>query len=56
MNLNPRQPLWLPAGSVRAIMALALVAAVVAVDPSKAADMAAVVVAFYFASKVATNK
>lgn len=54
--LNPRQPLFLPPGSVRSIIALVLVAAVVAVQPDKAAELASVVVAFYFASKVAASK
>lgn len=53
--MNPKQPLWLPPGSIRAVMALLLVAAAVVYDPAKAAELAAVVVAFYFASKLAAG-
>ncbi len=54
---NPKQPLWLPQGSVRAILALVLVTAVVAlaflglITADRLVELAAVVVAFYFAGK-----
>jgi hypothetical protein len=49
---NPRQPLWLPAGSVRAIMALGLVGAIIAgVGGDPVSTLAAAVVAFYFGQK-----
>jgi hypothetical protein len=37
-------------------MALGLVAAAVVVQPDKAAELAGIVVAFYFASKAVTSK
>lgn len=55
--LNPKQPLWLPQGSVRAILALVLVIAVVGlsfaalVDPEKLVELAVMVIAFYFGAK-----
>lgn len=47
------QPLWLPKGSVRAILALGLVAAVViGAGGDVIQTLATAVVAFYFGSKV----
>lgn len=56
--MNPRQPLWLPPGSVRAILALMLVTATIALaflgllDPGTMATLATAAVAFYFGQKV----
>lgn len=50
--LNPKQPLWLPQGSVRALMAIALVAAVIAgLGDGPVETLATAVVAFYFGTK-----
>lgn len=55
--LNPRQPLWLPAGSVRAILALLLVLAVIAmgfmgrIDAKELLPLASLVVGAYFVNK-----
>jgi hypothetical protein len=55
--MNRSQPLWMPRGSVRAILALALVAALIALVlsgqaiPDAFAPIVASVVAFYFAGK-----
>jgi len=57
---NPKQPLWLPQGSVRAILALGLVGSVVflavigTVDATRVVELASIVAAFYFAGKAAT--
>lgn len=47
------QPLWLPKGSVRAILAIALVAAVIiGTGGDVIQTLATAVVSFYFGSKV----
>lgn len=49
---NKNQPLWLPKGSGRLIMALALVAAVIAqLGGDTVATLATAAVAFYFGVK-----
>jgi len=50
---DPKQPLWLPPGSVRALLALSLVGALIAFDPTKIGELAAVAVGFYFAKALA---
>jgi tryptophan-rich sensory protein len=60
--LNPQEPLWLPPGSVRAIIAIILVAvfAVVAIRSAitiEAKDLVTIVIlvlGFYFIAKAAT--
>jgi hypothetical protein len=55
--MNRSQPLWMPRGSVRAILALTLVFALIALVlagqpiPEPFAPIVASVVAFYFAGK-----
>lgn len=50
---NKSQPLWLPRGSVRAILAIALVAAVIVGTGGDVIEtLATAVVAFYFGAKV----
>lgn len=57
MTFDPKQPLWLPQGSVRAILAIALIVSAVAlafagkVDPAKIVELAVLVAAFYFAAR-----
>lgn len=59
--IDPKQPLWLPAGSVRAIIALVLVAVFailairssVSVDPKDFANVVILVVGAYFVAKAA---
>jgi len=62
MMFDPKQPLWLPAGSIRAILALLLVT-VVCVMAMQARitgeaflTIASAVVAFYFGAKLAASK
>ena len=55
MKFNNSQPLWMPQGSVRAILALLIVVAVVAVAPDQVADLAKIVVPAYFVAKVAND-
>lgn len=51
---DPKQPLWLPAGSVRAIIALVLVGAVVLSAPADAiVRIGELVVTAYFVTKAA---
>lgn len=58
---NANQPLWLPPGSVRAILALVLVLAVVAlafagrIDAKEILPLASLVVGAYFVQKAATT-
>jgi hypothetical protein len=47
------QPLWLPRGSVRAIIALSIIAAVVVFAPETMPDLAKIVVPAYFVAKAA---
>lgn len=62
MKPDPKQPLWLPAGSIRALLALVLVVAVVVmgflgrIDANKLWDLGAIVVTAYFVSKAAQAK
>ena len=51
--LDNQEPLWMPKGSVRAIIALTVVAAYIAglID----LELAGVVVAFYFAARTAAK-
>ena len=63
MKTDPTQPLWLPAGSIRAIIALVLVAVFailavrssVAVDPKDFANVVVLVVGAYFVAKAAAR-
>lgn len=58
---NANQPLWLPPGSVRAILALVLVLAVVAlafagrIDAKEVLPLASLVVGAYFVAKAAAT-
>ena len=58
---NANQPLWLPPGSVRAILALVLVLAVVAlafagrIDAKEVLPLASLEVGAYFVQKAATT-
>lgn len=53
---DPTQPLWLPKGSVRAILALALVTAVIAgFGGDVIQTLATAVIAFYFGAKVGSE-
>lgn len=50
------QPLWLPKGSIRAILAIALVAAVIiGAGGDVIQTLATAVVAFYFGAKVGSE-
>jgi hypothetical protein len=52
-----RFPLWMPSGSVRAILALAVVFAAIAQLPPEAIEkLAMIVLPAYFVAKVATSK
>ena len=51
--LSPEHPLWLPEGSVRAVLALAVVAAYFAGVVTD--EIALLVLAFYFAARTASN-
>lgn len=59
---DPKQPLWLPRGSVRAILAIALtgvicgLAAVGTVSGDAFLAVQASVIAFYFGTKANTTK
>ena len=59
---DPKQPLWLPVGSVRAIIALVIVAAVVVLafagrlDPKELLPLASLVVGAYFVQKAAATR
>jgi len=61
-NNNNNNPLWLPKGSIRSIIALGIVsAAIVAVFklievPQPLWDLALVVIGFYFGTKVGSEK
>ena len=61
-NNNNNNPLWLPKGSIRSILALGIVSAAIAAVfklmevPQSLWDLALVVVAFYFGSKVASQR
>lgn len=60
--LNPREPLWLPRGSVRAVLALALVTVAATLTlagrdlPESFAGLVVAVVAFYFAGRQTNGK
>lgn len=55
--LNPKQPLWLPQGSVRALLAIILIVSTVIlavqgqIEARVIAELAGIVAAFYFAAK-----
>ena len=50
-HMNPDKPLALPEGSVRAILALMLVAAFIFVDNDNISDATLIVLGFYFGSR-----
>jgi hypothetical protein len=56
MQFDPKQPLWLPAGSGRLIIALAIVGAVIVQAPPEAiVRLGEIVVTAYFVSKAAAS-
>ncbi len=54
--LDPTQPLWLPRGSVRALIALIIVVGYIWTKKEVDKDLVLLVLGFYFGSKLAGAK
>ncbi|WP_456478120.1 hypothetical protein [Geoglobus ahangari] len=52
VRLNENQPLWMPRGSVRAIIALAIVIGYIAINRTVDKELVMLVLGFYFGSKM----
>ncbi|AIY89897.1 hypothetical protein [Geoglobus acetivorans] len=56
VRLNENQPLWMPQGSVRAIIALAIVIGYIVINRAVDKELVMFVLGFYFGSKMGERR